>query len=115
MLDKKGNSLTSFELLDLIKMSIDGIVFISGDTNSLLKYFDDLVKSLESTEEYKRKDKIYNFYLKEIKNCLPINKKELSSRLDDCYTEILILYQEYFYKHGYCDGFRSRNILERII
>jgi hypothetical protein len=107
IIDKNGIILTDTELM---KMNIKNTVINTDATNTLIKHLEGLVKNLECTEEYEKFNREYNYYLEEIRNYLSDNKKELAVKIDDCYTEILILFKEYFYKQGYYDCLKSRNI-----
>ncbi len=74
------------------------------DTKALEKRLDDLGNRLEKLSEYKELNERYSFFLKEISKVLTEQNKYLIIKLDDCYTEMLVKHDEYFYKTGYADG-----------
>jgi len=113
VIDTKGNILTDLELNEMI---INDVAINIGSTELLVRRMDSLIEKLENTDGYKKIYKKYNQYLEEIKTCIPGDKKELLMKLDDCYTDILILHEEYFYKQGYIDSFnKNRGVLKSII
>jgi hypothetical protein len=85
------------------------------DTIVLNRRLDELVESLESTEQFSRAYKKMDGYIKEIKYNLPENKKCLALKVDDSFIDVLILFEEYFYKQGYSDGIRQKGIFKKII
>lgn len=81
----------------------------------VMKRLDSLITSHEKTETYiqanKRLEKLYE----EVKPYFPKEKQSLIPHIDDCFTEILILCEEYFYKHGFYDGKKHVGILGRLL
>lgn len=104
--------LTDAEYNNLKKYSLN---VSEPKTNYLMRYLDDLVVELESTEEHKKIIENTNAYIEEIKSNLPDHKKGLAMKLDDSYTELLVLYEEYFYKKGFIDGGRQKTFFGKFI
>lgn len=112
IIDKKDNILTYSELKN---MPTEDIIINVNATKALTKRIEYLVKSLENMHEYQETNKKYNFYVEEIIKLLSDNQKDLLIKLDDYYTETLILHNEYFYKNGYIDGINRNRILRKPI
>jgi len=86
-----------------ISNSISGVHIDVKNTQELISRLDKLVIKLENTEESKKIYRRYNALLEEIKKNLPEDKQDLTRRLDDVNVELLILYEEFFYKKGHYD------------
>lgn len=112
VIDKKGNILTCSELKN---MPIENITININATKILTKHIEDLAKYFENTTECQGANKRYNFYIEELIKLLPDNKKDLLIKLDDYYTEMLILHDEYYYKDGYIDGLKSKKVFKKLI
>ena len=74
---------------------------------------DKLVLKLEATKECKNANEELDSLYEAIRAFLPEDKKKLTFDIDDCLTEILIMYEEYFYKNGYKDGQRAKGLFTR--
>lgn len=98
VIDSNGNILTDFELN---RMRIKDVRIMVNETKALSEEFNKLIVSIEHTEEYVNLDKNFMNYMNELKSSLPEEKHTLLMKLNDCYTEILMLYKEYFFKCGY--------------
>lgn len=109
--NKNGDVYTYTEVMD---KSINEINIDIKDTEAMSKKLDKLVLKLEATKEcrhtYKKLDGLYEA----VGGFLPEDKKKLIFDIDDCFTEILIMYEEYFYKNGYKDGQRSKGLFKRL-
>jgi|GEM_PF-4600274 len=88
---------------------------------NFVERIDTLILELEKSEECKL---IYNKlsdYYAEIERSLPGDKKCLTMRIDDTITDLLILYEDYFYQHGYNDyiyfngKFGFKKIIRKIV
>ncbi|MDP4180124.1 MAG: hypothetical protein Q8942_03425 [Bacillota bacterium] len=73
----------------------------------LTDYLNDLVVELENTNNLKQANKNFDIYFREIRKILPKEKTNLLIKLDDSYTAILLMYQEYFYKQGFKEGYNE--------
>jgi hypothetical protein len=71
---------------------------------ALAKRLDSLEVAIEKTNAYKQSRARLDIFYKEINQHLPEEKHNLTMKLDDLFIEVVILYEEYFYKHGYYDG-----------
>ncbi len=80
----------------------------------LTSYLDDLVETLEKEDNLVNQNREFDYYFNQIRRLLPDYNKDLLVKLDDSYTSILILYQEFFYIRGYKDALKDQNILSRI-
>ena len=87
---------------------------MSKDLDALSDKLNKLVLRLEATKECKNSNKKLDSLYETIGAFLPEDKKKLIFEVDDCFTEILIMYEDYFYKNGYQDGQRSNGLLRRI-
>ncbi|MCX7749468.1 MAG: hypothetical protein N2645_21635 [Clostridia bacterium] len=67
---------------------------------------DKLVENIENSYECKEINKRIKKYFQEILSYLPVEKKILTVRIDDCMTEMLIIYQK-LYDSGFIDGINS--------
>lgn len=109
--NKNGEVNTHSEVMD---KSMNEINIDIKDTESLSKKLDKLVLKLEATKKckhaYKKLDNLYEA----VGAFLPEDKKKLTFDIDDCFTEILIIYEEYFYKNGYKDGQRAKGLFTRL-
>lgn len=113
IIDKKGNILTYSEFKN---MPIEDVAVNVNATRAITKRIEGLTKGFENTTECQGANKRHNFYIEELVKLLPGDKKELLIKLDDYYTEMLILHDEYYYKYGYIDGLKSkRGLLKRLI
>lgn len=81
---------------------------------ALSKKLDKLVLKLEDTKECKNANKKLDSLYEAIGAFLPEDKKKLVFDVDDCFTEILIMYEDFYYKNGYIDGQRSKGLLKRL-
>lgn len=84
------------------------------DLDALSDKLNKLVLKLEATKECKNANNKLDSLYDAIGAFLPEDKKKLIFEVDDCFTEILIMYEDYFYKNGYQDGQRSNGLLKRI-
>ena len=109
--DSNGNIHTHDEF---VEKRIEEIQVNVNDTKSLTKRLEDLevtfVKTKACKEGYARLEVLY----KEIKQHLPEGKHNLIMKLDDLYMELLIVNEEYFYKHGYYDGRNINRFVSRV-
>lgn len=109
--DNNGNIYTYAEMLD---KRINELQINIKDTKTLAKRIDDLVVVFLNTKECKQAQcRLEEFYEK-IKRHLPEDTHKIMMDLDDFYTEILIMYKEYFYKRGYYDGRNSKGLIQRL-
>ena len=84
------------------------------DMEAISDKLDKLVLKLEATKECKNANEKLDSLYEAIGAFLPVDKKKLIFDVDDCFTEILIMYEDYFYKNGYQDGQRSNGLLKRM-
>lgn len=106
IIDSNGNMLTDTEIK---RMSVKDLSVNVNDSEDLMEHLDSLVEKLEGSEEFRLLNARFSYYMEEIRKYLPEDKKYLPMKLDDCFTEELILYQEFFYKRGYNDSQRCGN------
>lgn len=86
------------------------------NTKSIIERLNELNISLESTKEVKRAYSELDGYYESIKHYLPDNlKHKLMNDMDDTITDLLILYEEYFYKHGYNDCKKHVTIFNKFL
>lgn len=109
--NKNGDVYTYSEVMD---KSINETNIDIKNTESLSKKLDKLVLKLEDTKENKYANKKLDSLYEAVGAFLPEDKKKLTFDIDDCFTEILIMYEEYFYKNGYKDGQRSKGLFKRL-
>jgi hypothetical protein len=106
--NNKGDIYTNVELLN---KRIDQINANVKTTQELAKRMDLLEISLARTEEGRRIHQKMDVLYKEISQFLPHEMRGLKVKMDDCCTELLDMYAEYFYKNGYYDGRESDSML----
>lgn len=76
---------------------------------------DELILKIQNTREYEQKYKNLDNYYGKIRERLKGRDGRLISDMDDCFTDILIMFEEYFYVTGYNDGIRSKGLFERLV
>ncbi|MCX7746909.1 MAG: hypothetical protein N2645_08460 [Clostridia bacterium] len=64
---------------------------------------DKIITEIEATSECKEVNKKIKQYFTEIQKYLPKDKKNLTVLIDDCITEMLIIYEK-LYDSGFVDG-----------
>ncbi|MCX7748255.1 MAG: hypothetical protein N2645_15415 [Clostridia bacterium] len=69
----------------------------------LAKRVDKIIEEIEKSNECKEVNSRIKRYFSEIKKYLPEEKKLLTVRIDDCITEMLVIYQK-LYENGLMDG-----------
>lgn len=84
------------------------------DLDALSDKLNELVLKLEATKECKNANEKLESLYETIGAFLPEEQKKLIFEVDDCFTEILIMYEDYFYKNGYQDCQRSKGLIKRI-
>jgi hypothetical protein len=111
VVDKLGNVLTDNEFLGM-KIN-EGQVDIRN-TEAVSKRIDTLILKLEQSKECRLAYRKLNEYLRLIKERLGDNDSKIVMNLDDCFTEILIMFEEFFYVQGYKDGARSELVVKKL-
>lgn len=76
------------------------------DENAYFNRICDLEQIVTKDEQYRLINDDLKTVFKKIQALLPEDKQNLASEAEDCFTELLMLYEEYFYKYGYSDGIR---------
>lgn len=109
--DSNGNIHTHDEFKE---KKIEEIQVNVNDTKSLTKRLEDLEVALVKTKACKEGHARLEVFYKEIKQYLPEEKHKLIMKLDDLYMELLIVNEEYFYKHGYYDGRNFNGFVSRV-
>jgi hypothetical protein len=83
-------------------------------TDLISKRLDKLTLNFEKTLDYKmtfaRLEMCYN----NLRQCLHECDLKVISDIDDCFVEVLIIFEKYFYIKGYKDGRRSKGIFKRL-
>lgn len=82
------------------------------------KRIEELELDILQTAECKKLDKKMDIIFNKIRRYLPEDKKHLTSDVEDCFTEGLILYEQYFYKNGFMDNnetSKKSSLYERLL
>lgn len=99
--DVNGNIYTEAEIME---KRIDEVSININDSNDLAERMDELILDIENTDVCRREYNALRVYMEEINAYLPEGRKNLVVKLDDCFTNILVLFEEFFYKNGYYDN-----------
>lgn len=101
-----------FTTEELLNKKIDEIQINLESTQELVKRIDTLELSLVKTLKYIQLQHRLDGFYEEIMKYLPRDKQNMLVDMDDCITDLLVTYGEYFYKNGYYDGKESKEAIK---
>jgi len=71
-----------------------------------------LIVGIEDLDEYKKENDKLKKCLREIKDILPKEKKKLTVELDDFFSSVLSVCENYYYKNGFMDALRLKSLVD---
>jgi hypothetical protein len=110
--DKQSNFNVKEESLN---KNFKGVHVNIKSTEAIIERLDELILKMEEDDECKFAYTRLESCFDSIKKRLPKEDLKLVTDIDDCFTEILIVLERYFYVKGYNDGARSKGVLKRIL